>query len=293
MKNVAVVAHTAKSLGGGLDDLRTTLARHGVVEPQWYEIDKSRKAPSRVRRALERGAELVFVWGGDGTVQRTADAMAGSEATLAILPAGTANLLATNLGVPKDLTAAVEIGLGGLRRRLDLGTMNGERFAVMAGVGFDALMIRDADRGAKDRFGRLAYVWAGARHLGDDVVDVKVKVDGAPWFEGPASCVLIGNVGTVTGGVEVFPDACPDDGVLELGVLSAHGVWQWSRVITRAVVSGVEKSPLVRTTAGRRVDVKLASKRPYELDGGARKKTDRLKVRIDAGALTVAVPSAA
>ena len=94
-------------------------------------------------------------------VQRCIDALAGTGVTVAILPAGTANLLATNLGIPKDLAAAVDIGLHGRHRPLDVGVINGERFAVMAGTGFDAMMIKDADRGLKDKAGRLAYVWTG------------------------------------------------------------------------------------------------------------------------------------
>jgi diacylglycerol kinase family enzyme len=69
----------------------------------WAEVTKSRFAPARVKGFLKEGADLVFVWGGDGTVQRCIDVLAGSSATLAILPAGTANLLATNLGIPRDL----------------------------------------------------------------------------------------------------------------------------------------------------------------------------------------------
>ena len=95
--------------------------------------------------------------------------------------------------------------------------MNGERFAVMAGCGFDALMIRDADRGLKDRFGRAAYIWSGARNLRMNVVKARVKVDGEAWFKGRLSCVLVGNVGRLFGGVEAFEDASPDDGLLNLG----------------------------------------------------------------------------
>jgi len=97
MPAVAVVAHAGKSLGGGLGELRGVLAREGVTDPLWYEVTKSRKAPKRARRALAQGAEVIFVWGGDGTVQRCIDAVAGTDAVLAILPAGTANLLAANL----------------------------------------------------------------------------------------------------------------------------------------------------------------------------------------------------
>lgn len=115
--------------------------------------------------ALKEGAETVFVLGGDGMVQRCVDAMAGSDARLAIIPAGTANLFASNLGVPDGIAEAVQVGLNGAERTLDVGKMNGERFAVMAGAGPDARMIRDADGGPKDRFGRLAYIWAASKNL--------------------------------------------------------------------------------------------------------------------------------
>ena len=103
MTTVAVVAHQKKSLDGGLDELRSTLAHEGF-EPLWYEVPKSKKAPACARDAVDKGADLVFVWGGDGMVQRCIDAVAGTDVRRsAILPAGTANLLATNLGIPKDL----------------------------------------------------------------------------------------------------------------------------------------------------------------------------------------------
>jgi diacylglycerol kinase family enzyme len=112
---VAVIAHAGKSFGGGLPGLRRELERQGVDDPLWIEVPKSRFAPKQVKRALDEGSELLFVWGGDGTVQRSIDAMAGSETALAILPAGTANLLATNLGIPQDIEQAVSIGLRGDR----------------------------------------------------------------------------------------------------------------------------------------------------------------------------------
>ena len=135
MADVAVVAHSRKSLGGGLPELRQLLARAGVTNPSWYEVKKSRRAPRYARKAAADGAGVVFVWGGDGTVQRCIDALARTDTAVAILPAGTANLLASNLSIPRDLPEAVQIGLHGDRRRLDTGSVNGERFAVMAGAG--------------------------------------------------------------------------------------------------------------------------------------------------------------
>jgi diacylglycerol kinase family enzyme len=290
MTGVAVVAHAKKSVGGGLPELRQCLADAGVVDPLWYEVPKSKKAPARVRRALEEGADLVFVWGGDGMVQRTIDALAGTNAAIAIVPAGTANLLATNLGIPTDIGAAVNVGLHGTRRQLDVGVMNGERFAVMAGAGFDARMIRDADGGLKDRAGRLAYVFTGAKNLRSDAVKMRVKVDGEVWFDDKATCVLFGNVGKLFGGLTTFEDARPDDGRLELGVVTAEGVWQWARALARTAAGKPERSPFVNMTSGHKFSVRFNHPVVYELDGGDRDEVKRLKVSVEAGAVTVCVP---
>ncbi|MBO4274403.1 diacylglycerol kinase family lipid kinase [Microbispora triticiradicis] len=287
---VAVIAHRKKTIGGGLDELRKLITGYEVEDLLWYEVPKSKKAPKKVRQALKEGAELFFVWGGDGTVQRCVDALAGSDAAVAIVPAGTANLLARNLDIPEDLAEAVRIGFEGRRARLDLGKINGEHFAVMAGVGLDAEMIADADRGLKDRLGRLAYIWTGLRHVGGSVTPMKVKVDGNDWFEGDASCVLVGNVGTVTGGIDVFEDARYDDGWLEVGVSTAEGPIQWARTLGRMSAGHAEKSPFVRITRARKVSVKLQTPMAYELDGGARDRVKRITVKVVPEAVTLCLP---
>jgi diacylglycerol kinase (ATP) len=290
VRRLAVIAHQKKTLGGGLKELRRLLAEAGHREPLWYEVPKSKKAPRAVERALEAGAELLLVWGGDGMVQRCIDALAGSSTALAILPAGTANLLATNLGIPPDLSRALNIGLRGPRRKLDVGVINGERFAVMAGSGFDSRMIRKADGASKKRLGRLAYVRAGVTALGSRPVRTEIRVDGAVWFEGKASSVLVGNVGKVAGGVKVFARASPVDGILEVGVVTAKSVWQWLRVLSRAARGHVERSPFVKLTRGREVVVELGRKRSYELDGGIRPATRHLRIKVEPAALTVCTP---
>ena len=291
MKRVAVIAHRGKSVGGGLPELRRVLEERGLTDVFWREVGKSRFAPEQVKKALAEEADLIFVWGGDGMVQRCVDVIAGTDAMLAIIPAGTANLLATNLGIPKEIEAAVDIGLAGNARRIDVGRLNGERFAVMAGAGFDARMIGDADGGLKDRVGRLAYVWTGAKNIRQKPFRAKIVVDGARWYDGEASCILFGNVGKLFGGVEAFEDAHPDDGVLELGVVSADGVKEWAGTIARAVVGTASKSPHAFTTKVHSVRIKLDRKVPYEIDGGDRKKVLKLRIDVEPEAVQICVPS--
>ena len=286
---VAVVAHADKTLGGGLPELRRVLEAAGVDEPLWYEVPKAKRASEQVHRALDEGAELVFAWGGDGTVRRCIDVLAGSKASLAVLPAGTANLFATNLGIPMDIERAVAVGLRGDRRKLDVGRFGKERFAVMAGAGFDAAMIRDADD-LKERIGRAAYLWSGSRNLRAKSFSAEIAVDGTDWFEGNATCILLGNLGDVFGGVDVFPDASPDDGMLELGIVTAEGLLQWARTLARTAVGDPSRSPFVRTTKARSVKVRLDRRVRYELDGGDRSKVKSFKAKVEAGALTVCVP---
>jgi len=287
---VAVVAHQRKSLGGGLDELRRRIADEDVGDLLWYEVPKSRKAPKKARRAVQDGAELVLIWGGDGMVQRCMDALAGSGVPVAIIPAGTANLLAHNLGIPQDLAEAVRIAFHGRRRALDLGKLNGEHFAVMAGVGFDADMINDADRGAKEKLGRLAYVRAGLRHVRADATPMCIEVDGTEWFDGDASCVLLGNVGRITGGIPAFDDARPDDGWLEVGVATAVGALEWARTLGRMAAGRSDSSPFVRITRARKVRITLSSPTMYELDGGAREPVSKVKAKVVPGALSICVP---
>jgi YegS/Rv2252/BmrU family lipid kinase len=290
MTKVAVVAHAGKSFGGGLTELRRELGRQGVADPMWVEVAKSRFVPKQVKRMLDEGAELLLIWGGDGTVQRSIDAIDGSKTPLAILPAGTANLLATNLGIPQDIQQAVAIGLEGERRKLDVGSFNGERFAVMAGAGFDAAMLEQAEGTLKDRLGRVAYVWSGSQNLRSKPFRAKIEVDGAPWYAGAASCILVGNVGRLFGGVEVFQDARPDDGRLELGVVNADGVVDWMRTIARTATGHPERSPLVQTTTAKKIKVKLNRKVLYEVDGGDREKVRAFTVKVQPAAITVCLP---
>ena len=290
MTSVAVVAHSAKRLGGGLGQLRTVLAREGVSDPLWSEIPEEPVRPGARQGDAEAGCGPGLRVGGDGTVQRCIDVLAHSDATMAILPAGTANLFATNLGIPKDLEAAVKIGLHGPRRMLDVGSVNGERFGVMAGTGFDAHMIREAGSGLKKTMGRMTYLWTGVKNVRRKPIKAKIRVDGSPWFKGDATCVLVGNVGKVMGGISAFENARPDDGRLDVGVVTADGVWQWARTLARTGFGDASASPFVHTTTAKSIEVRLGHKTPYEMDGGERPKAKTLTIEVEPRAISVCAP---
>lgn len=288
---VAVVGHSGKTFGDGLEGLRDALRRRGVADPLWLVVDDGALLTDKAREAVERGAGLVITWGGDGTVQCCADALAGTGVPMAIMPAGTANLLAANLGVPQDIDEALAIALDGRRVRLDVGRANGEVFAVMAGAGMDALVIGGADDDVKAKIGRLAYIASAAKSVRADPFQAEIEIDGEEFFRGEATCVLLGNVGELFGGIAPFPDAEPDDGRLEVGVVTADGTLKWLRTMARAVAGRAAESPDVdETTVTRRGTIRFDRDVAFELDGNERGEVREIDLQVEPGALVVCAP---
>ena len=145
-------------------------------------------------------------------------------------------------------------------------------------------------RGPKDRYGRLAYIWAASKNLRVEPFEARIEVNGDLWYEGPASCLLVGNVGALFGGLEAFESASPEDGLLELGVTQAESLGQWARTVTRTAIGSASQSPFVQATKAKKIAVEFDRKVLYELDGGERKKVKRLKIKVKPEALTVMIP---
>ncbi len=131
----------------------------------------------------------------------------------------------------------------------------------------------------------------GSKNLRAKPFKAKISVDGVSWYDDKASCILVGNVGQLFGGVEAFEDASPEDGKLELGVVNADGVVDWARTLARTAAGNATKSPFVSTTKARRIKVELDRKVLYELDGGDREKVRAFDVKVEPSAVTVCLPA--
>lgn len=282
MTKTVAIWNPASGSAPAEDDLRESLGDHTTL----VETTEDDPGGGQAARAVQSGTDIVVACGGDGTVRACLDPLIGTEAALGIVPLGTGNLLASNLAIPTGLDAASAIGRG-QARRIDLGRINGEPFAVMAGSGFDALMIRDASDELKSRVGVIAYVLSGMKNLRTDLVQTTVQVDGRPWFSGRTSMVLVGNFGTVSGGVEVFPDARPDDGLLDVAVMSASTIREWASIAWRILRRRPLRLDLARRTQGRTITIDQLRPRPYELDGETRPPSTRLDVEVVADALSI------
>lgn len=290
-----IVAVFNPASGGSLDEE----ALRAILGPEAELVPTTEDDPGigQARDAVANGADTVVACGGDGTVRACIEGMVQGESggraaedarqvPLAIIPTGTGNLLASNLGIGDDPDQSKTIADGDLLT-IDVGRANGEPFAVMAGSGFDALMIRDADSKTKERLGVVAYVISAVRNLRTRLIPTTVTVDDQEWFNGRTVMVLVGNFGSITGGVEVFPDADPADGRLDVGVVAASRMIDWLSVGYRLVRRLPQNPDLVRRTQGTSIVIRTSERRPYEIDGEERPATDRIEISVEPKALTV------
>jgi YegS/Rv2252/BmrU family lipid kinase len=291
-RRAAVVVNPSKE--GDPDALRRdvtdALAAAGWSEPLWLETTASDPGGGQTREALAAGVDVVLVSGGDGTVMSCATELADSGVALAVLPAGTGNLLARNLDLPTDLAEAVSVAVAGGRRRLDVGTLDGRCFTIMAGMGFDADMLADASESVKRRIGWPAYVLSALRHLTDRPMRVRVRLDDGEVMHRRARTVLVANVGRLQGGVPVLPDARPDDGELDVAIIAPRTLREWV-VLAWTVLRRSDRPALRETFRARRIAVECDRTQPRELDGEVIEPGRQLNVGVRPGALLLCVPA--
>jgi YegS/Rv2252/BmrU family lipid kinase len=273
-----------------LRELYAQAVARGLPPPELIQTTREDSGVSAATAAAALGADLVIACGGDGTVRACADGLATTGVPLGIVPAGTGNLLCRNLGIPLDLGDAVAVALTGVNRVIDLGRVNGQRFAVMAGIGFDAAMVAGASERLKQRVGWPAYFVAGVRHLLGDIMKVKMSVDDEAPFQRRARLVLIGNVGRIQGGIPLLPDAAPDDGQLDVVVLAPRGLVDWIRVAVNILTRRRGANVRIERFRAKKVSIKTERPHPRELDGETISVGTTLDAEIEPAALVVRVP---
>ena len=276
-----------------LDLLRRTieegLASAGWPAPAWLQTTPEDAGRGQATKAIEDGAELVFVCGGDGTVMACVTALAGTEVALAVLPAGTGNLLAVNLGLAGDAATGVQVALDGGRRRIDVGVVEDRCFAVMAGMGFDAQMLEGTSDVAKKRIGWLAYVGGAVKHLRGGPMRVTIRLDRGEVLRRRPRTVIVGNVGRLQGGVRLLNAAEPDDGKLDVAILSPRTLAHWV-ALGWAVLRRKERVPLMETYTAARIEIHSAKPQPRQLDGDLIEPGRRMSISVRHRALLLCVP---
>jgi YegS/Rv2252/BmrU family lipid kinase len=268
---------------------RELLKRHGiecVVRPTTAQGD----ARTFAREAVEDGCDLVIAWGGDGTVNEAASALVHSAATLAIVPAGSGNGLALDLGVPFAPTLALAVAATGPTMMIDVGQVNECLFFNIAGVGVDAVVAaRFAERGLRRR-GLMAYAQLSTAELMRYRAQTYTLTLDGEVIDRRAMLVAIANGRQYGNRLLIAPGAKLDDGLLEVVVvdqLSLLGIaWRLPSLFRGTLRTGRG----ITMRAATNVSVKAAGPIPYHVDGEPRLATGELVVSVHPKALRVRAP---
>jgi diacylglycerol kinase (ATP) len=304
---VAFVANPTKRGSGCLHTaaIRACDARR-LPEPLWFETTAEDPGVGQARRAIELGATVVVAVGGDGTARAVARALTGTAVPMGLIPLGTGNLLARNLGLPLgDADHVLRIALAGRERAIDVGWLRVEHdleprdhlFLVMAGLGLDAALMAGADASLKARFGWGAYFIAGARQWNARRLHVDVDVDGGPVISQCVRTILIGNCGLLPGGITLLPRALPDDGWLDVGALGTRGgLLGWAQLIGRVVLQsagaasrGPARIESIDHLRARKVHVRADNSEAVQADGDVLGFAREVTAHIEPAALIVRV----
>lgn len=235
-------------------------ALHGLSPSSWHETSADDDGRAAAEAAIATTPSVILVAGGDGTLRVAAGVVASTGIPLALVPAGTGNLFARALGLPlNDLRRSVEIAWSGHDQPVDVGrvrlgrsdgTHGEEVFLVMAGIGLDAHMAGHTNAWLKRRIGWLAYSDPIARSIfGNRQFDLHYRLDELPETTARAHTIIVGNSGTLTGGVLLLPEAVVDDGLLDAVMLRPGRGPGWTNIGYRLTFNRM----LHRTRFGRLV----------------------------------------
>jgi diacylglycerol kinase (ATP) len=299
-KRAAVIVNPAKSVGPALKGAIFRLCEtQGWAEPLWLETTVEDPGAGQARQALEAGVDVVIAAGGDGTVRCVAEVLAGTGTPMGLVPLGTGNLLARNLGVDiSDPISACYDVLNGSEKAVDVVKASVNRsgeaqvFLVMAGLGYDAAIMADTVDVLKDRMGWLAYVEAGIRKLPGKPVRAAISVDGGAPVRRRIRSVMIGNCGRIMGGIEIFPEAKVDDGVLDLLILAPRGRLGWLGVVAGIFGRNKSETESVEYFQGKSAEIILEHEQEFQLDGDHLGTGTHLAVTVEPDALKIRMAAA-
>lgn len=317
-KQAALVYNPVKVDGKRLRAQVRDLSREaGWDHPAFYPTTVEDAGQGATAEALARGVDVVLVAGGDGTVRAVAEAIADTGVPLAILPSGTGNLLARNLGLPlADPAEMIRAALGDFRHPIDIGWARMTRedgseeehaFVVLAGIGLDADMIANTRADLKKSVGWIAYVDGAARSLPRAKPFRAVYQIGMGRLHSTkVHSILFANCGTLPAGISLIPDASITDATLDVaviqptGLLGWLGVWRkiwWDNSVLRRFRAGrfvLERrgtDASVHYFRGARAEAAAPAPTPIELDGDEFGAAVRVTCRADPGALLLALPT--
>jgi diacylglycerol kinase (ATP) len=274
------------------------LKTRGWQPPWWLETTAEDPGRAMARQAVEQGVDLVLVAGGDGTVRVVCSALAGTGIPLGLVPAGTGNLLARNLGIPLDEAAALAVAFDGLDKPIDLVKVTlddvaSDHFAVMAGIGLDAMIMQGTNQDLKKAVGSAAYFLAAAQNANHPALQTTIEMDDGPPVARRAHVIVIGNVGYLQANIPLIPDARADDGQLDVVIASPRTVRDWVRLTARVLARQRRPDDQLDRLTGQRVKITVDPPDHYQMDGDTVGECRSLLAEVQPGALLLRIPRSA
>jgi YegS/Rv2252/BmrU family lipid kinase len=269
---------------------RAVLARRGA-DSAVLLTEGPGHARELARRAVADGADIVCAWGGDGTVNEVASGLASGGGILAIVPAGSGNGFARDLGIPMDKDAALKVAVRGVTRVVDVGEANGRMFVATAGLGFDAHVAHAFARGTHGARGPAAYVVAAVLEMfAYRACRCRLEIDGAGVLEARVTMVGVANTRQWGNNACFAPRAVPDDGVLDVVAIADRPVLVLATQAWRLWNGSIGRVKGVSMYTCRSAVVTSEAPLPLHIDGEPAGVTDRLVVSVRPQALSVRVP---
>lgn len=300
------------------DEYRRRIRRYceerGLTEVQFIDTQLDKSGRVCAQEALANGADVVVAVGGDGTVRTVASALSGTGHALGIVPIGTGNLFARNMGIPvDDVDAALAVATSHGSKLVDMGRLtildneqedHGHAFLIIAGIGFDAQMIDDTDPELKKNISWLAYFTGAFKHLFAPKYRGSVSItspDGSTHTRTKLTfrTLMAGNCGQIPG-FSLMPEASYDDGLLDFELIdTSGGLIGWANlfgdVVHQTVTGKAQQSPLstnstIDQVQGVSAEVRLEKPALAEVDGDILRETRHIRFTVERRALTVRVP---
>jgi diacylglycerol kinase (ATP) len=280
------------------EDLRDAIKRQAIAtdwnDSIWLATPAEDPGRAITAEVVSANVDRVIAAGGDGTVRIVADRLAESGIPMAIVPVGTGNLLARNLDIPLTEAEALAVAFGQYTRDIDLIKMTvdgvpSEHFAVIAGLGVDAMIMDETNPDLKDAIGAGAYFIAASKALGRTPIHMWITLDDHRPLHRYAMICAIGNVGKLAGNLTLIPGAIPDDGRLDIYVASPRRLNHWLRTLLRLATRRPRRDDRVDQWQARRVEVRLRHPDPYQLDGDVIGDCRTLSAEVAPKALRVCV----
>ncbi len=261
MNRICIIANpAARGVRARLERLER-LTRNVVIRTTRGPGD----AEAQTERAVEQGFGTIVAAGGDGTINEVVNGIGTAPVTLGILPMGTVNVMAMELGLPFNLVAAWKVIRGGHVRMIDVASANGHLFVQMAGVGLDAQIVERNNRQIKQVLGPLSYLLTATQVAAEKPPRLRVSSDSHATVEG--SFVLVGNGRLYGGPFTLFKEADMQDGLLDVYVFRYMNYLHLMRYFRGTLFGSLAKFSDVEAFKARRVRVEANRHVPLEADG--------------------------